>query len=146
MPGFCCQMRQIPCEMGLGTSLFTAVWGISHRCAWLQAGLLLQSPHPALDQLLQLAGCPAPSVPLTSLTLSFVYAGGESHPRQQSDAGLAKKLPRGLSPEERKRFAQVDKSVHPQPFAQENQRRCPAAVAGEAGTASCEEAQGLGTS
>lgn len=107
---------------------------------------MLQPPHPVLDQLSQPAGCPALTVLLTSLMLSFVSPGGQRHPKQQIDAGLVKKLPRGLSPEERKRFAQVDKSVHPQPFAQENQCRRPAAVAGEAGTASCKEAQGLGTS
>lgn len=56
---------------GFGTSLFAAVWGTSHRCACLQAGPLLQPPHPALDQLLQMAGCPALSVLLTSLTLFF---------------------------------------------------------------------------
>lgn len=111
------------CRQGYCYSLHILLWTSS--CSWLAALL------PVL---------------LTSLTLSFVYAGGESHPKQQRDAGLVKKIPRELSPEERKRFAQVDKSVHPQPFAQENQRRCPAAVAGEAGTASCEEAQGLGTS
>lgn len=92
------------------------------------------------------SGCPALTVLLTSLTLPFVCPGGESHPKQQSHAGLVKKLPRGLSSEERKRFAQVDQSVHPEPFAQENQCRCPAAVAGEARAATCEEAQGLGTS
>ena len=78
------------------------------------------------------------------LRLCSVSPGGQSYCKQQGDAGLAEELPGGLSPEERRHFAQVEEPVHPQPFAQEEQCRHPAAVAGAGGGAACQEAKGIG--
>lgn len=121
-------------------------WGLEQGCS--------QQPRNVLQMWLMAAGPmlistsplgPAPTVFLTSLPLPFVSPGGQRHLQQPSDAGLVEELGGGLSPEERKRFAQGDEAVQPQPFPQENQRRNPAAVAGEGGGAACQEAQGLGS-
>lgn len=75
VPGFLCQIRQIPCEIRLGTRLFPAAWETSQMCP-ITGRAFAPAPASCSVPALTVGFGPALTMHLTSLALSFVSLGG----------------------------------------------------------------------